>query len=488
MDATDTTTPLSGAFSRLNLTQALGALNDNLIKLIIVFFLVERQGSAAAGTIAALGSAAFVAPFLVFSALAGSLADRLPKQRVIVAVKCLELGIAALAAAASFFGIPPLLYLAVFLLGSHSAFLAPAKYGIIPELVPREGLSRANSRLEMFSFTAIILGTALAPLLVRGSGGRHGVALLAGIGAAAVGLALARTIPAGTAAAPGRSAAFLPTAYLRTLREIRKDGDLLLAVLGSAYFLFVGAFCQLNLLPYGMACLGLSETESGYLFLAAALGIGGGSLLAGRLSGRSVEFGIVPIGAAGLTLASFLLHAAPASLPAVLVIVVLFGVSAGLFIVPLQAFVQLRAPAERRGEVLAASSFLSWAGVLAASALLWLLSGPLGVSPGGCFTFLGAVTLLLTLVTLRVLPDFLLRFAALLVMKLCYRIRVAGAERVPLDGPALMVANHVSWLDALLLIATQQRRIRFVMERAIYSRPPLHAARPTDGSDPGLQP
>ncbi|HEY6873790.1 MAG TPA: acyl-[ACP]--phospholipid O-acyltransferase [Geobacteraceae bacterium] len=473
MNATDTTATLPAAFTRLNLAQALGALNDNLIKLVIVFFLVERQGPAAAGTIAALGSAAFVAPFLVFSALAGSLADRLPKRRVIVAVKCLEVGIASLAAAGLMLGAVPLLYLAVFLLGTHSAFLAPAKYGIVPELVSREGLSRANSRLEMFSFTAIILGTALAPFLVRASGGRHGLALIAAIAVAAAGLALARTIPAGSAAAPGRTPAFLPAAYLRTLREIRKDGYLLLAVLGAAYFLFVGAFCQLNLLPYGMARLGLSETESGYLFLAAAFGIGGGSLLAGRLSGRSVEFGIVPLGAAGLTLASFLLHAAPANLPAVLTLVVLFGVSAGLFIVPLQSFIQLRSPADRRGEVLAASSFLSWVGVLAASALLWLLSGPLGVSPGGCFTFLGAVTLLLALITLRILPDFLLRFVALLVMKLCYRIRVIGAERVPLDGPALLVANHVSWLDALLLIATQQRRIRFIMERAIYGRPPF---------------
>ena len=301
MNTTEPTAAIPPSFTRLNLTQALGAVNDNLIKLIIVFFLVGRQGPAAAGTIAALGSAAFVLPFLLFSALAGSLADRLPKNRVIVGVKLLEVAIASLAAAGLFLGAPPLLYLTVFLLGTHSALLAPAKYGIVPELVTREELSRANSRLEAYSFTAIIGGTALAPFLVQAAGGRHGVAALAGVVVAAAGLGLSRTIPTGEPAAPGRPLAFLPGSYLRTLRGLRGDGYLLLAILGAAYFLFVGAFCQLNLLPYGMARLGLTQEQSGYLFLTAALGIGLGSLLAGRLSGRSVEFGVVPIGAVGLT-------------------------------------------------------------------------------------------------------------------------------------------------------------------------------------------
>ncbi|GFE56643.1 acyl-[ACP]--phospholipid O-acyltransferase [Geobacter sp. AOG1] len=468
-----TTTISPGIFNRLNLTQALGAMNDNLIKLIIVFFLVGRQGPAAAGTIAAIGSAAFVAPFLVFSALAGSLADRYPKQRVIVGVKLLEVGIALLAGVGLFLAVPALLYLAVFLLGTHSALLAPAKYGIVPELVEREELSRANSRLEMFSFMAIIGGTALAPFLVQACGGRHGLASLAGIVVGVAGLLLALSLPTTATAAPGRRLTVMPTSYFRTLRDLRGDGYLLLTVLGAAYFLFVGAFCQLNLLPYGIARLGLSQEESGYLFLAAAFGIGLGSLLAGRLSGRTVEFGVVPIGAVGLTLSAFALHAAPANLPAVLVLVFLFGVSAGLFIVPLQAFIQLRSPADRRGEILAASSFLSWVGVLLASGLLWCLSGPLGVSAGGCFTVLACITLVLSLITLRVLPDFLLRFVALMVMRVCYRIKVMDDRFVPSEGAALLVANHVSWLDALLLIATQQRRIRFVMDRHIYETPVL---------------
>jgi len=466
-------TALPASFRRLNLAQALGALNDNLIKLIIVFYLIGRYGREEAGTIAAVGSAAFVAPFLLFSALAGSLADRLPKPRIVVGVKALEVGIALLAVTGLFLASPPILYGAVFLLGTHSALFAPAKYGVVPELVTREGLSKANSLLEMASFLAIVGGTALAPFLVQLAGGRHGVALLAGVAIAVTGLAIARTLPQTPAVAPERAISFLPTSYWRTLRSLRGDGYLLLAVIGAAYFLFVGAFCQLNLLPYGMKLLGLSEEQSGYLFLAAAIGIGAGSLWAGRLSGRTVEFGVVPIGAVGLTLCSFALASIPTNLVAVLAVVAVFGVSAGLFIVPLQSFIQLRAPADRRGEILAASSFLSWVGVLLASGLLWVLSGPLGFSPGACFTVLGAITLILTAVTLRILPDFLLRFIALAVMRLRYRVTTIDDRHVPVDGGALLVANHVSWLDALILLATQQRRIRFVMEREIYNTPVL---------------
>jgi acyl-[acyl-carrier-protein]-phospholipid O-acyltransferase / long-chain-fatty-acid--[acyl-carrier-protein] ligase len=466
-------TSLSRSFTRLNLAQACGALNDNLIKLLLVFFLVGRSGQEQAGTIAAIGSAAFVLPFLLFSALAGSLADRLPKRRIIVAVKSLEVAIALLAVIGISAASQPILYAVVFLLGSHSALLAPAKYGVVPELVEREQLSRANSRLEMASYLAIVGGTALAPLLLQLAGGRFGVALLAGIAVAVGGLALARTLPATPVAAPGQPFAWSPLVYWRTLRGLRGDGYLLLAVIGAAYFLFVAAFCQLNLLPYGVRYLGLSEAGSGYLFLAAAVGIGAGSFLAGHLSGRDVEFGIVPLGAVGLTVAAFGLHAAPAHLPTVLFLIALFGVSAGLFIVPLQAFIQLRAPADHRGAILAASSFLSWVGALLASGLLWLLSGPLGVSPGGAFSVLGIVTLALSLLTLRILPDFLLRFLALAAMRILYRLEMVNDERVPLEGGALLVANHVSWLDALLLLATQRRRIRFVMEREIYDTPLL---------------
>ncbi len=465
--------PLPGAFTRLNLAQACGALNDNLVKLLLVFYLVSRSSSGQAGTIAAIGSGLFILPFLLFSALAGSLADRFPKQHIVVAVKSLEIGITVLAVLAVAFDSPVSIYTVIFLLGSHSALFAPAKYGVVPELVARDQLSRANSLLEMASYLGIIGGTALAPIMLYLSGGHYTLTLSAGIVIALAGLAFARAVPLTPVADAVRPLAWHPGVYWQTLRGLRSDGYLLLAIIGAAYFLFIAAFCQLNLLPYGMRYLGLSEVGSGYLFFAAAVGIGAGSLLAGHLSGRDVEFGIVPVGAIGLTTAAFLLNAAPASLYIILPLITLFGVSAGLFIVPLQAFIQLRAPAGHRGAILATASFLSWVGVLLASGLLWLLSGPLGVSPGSAFSILGIITLILSLITLWILPDFLLRFIALFTMRFLYRLEIIGDQRVPLEGGALLVANHVSWMDALLLLATQQRRIRFVMEKEIYDTPLL---------------
>jgi acyl-[acyl-carrier-protein]-phospholipid O-acyltransferase / long-chain-fatty-acid--[acyl-carrier-protein] ligase len=463
----------SKSFSRLNATQFLGALNDNILKLLIIFYLIGSHGKEGAGTITAAVGAAFVLPFLLFSAPAGSLADRFAKSRVILAVKVVEVVVTALAAAAFALGSENALYLIVFLMATHSAFFAPAKYGSIPELVPKDELSRANGVMESFTFLAIILGTPLASVLTEFSRGRTWIAALVCLGVAIAGLCSARSIDSPAPTAPIRPVALFPAEILRTVKGIR-DRDLMLAIFGLAYFMFVAAFAQLNLISYGMERLGLSEARSGYLFLAAAMGIGIGSMLAAKLSGRDVEFGIVPLGAAGLTVAPLLLHFAKSGLAASVAIIVVFGIAAGLFSLPLQTFIQFKADPAKRGGVLAASSFINWIAILLASALTWLFSGPMMLSAAQGFAVIGASTLVLTAISLRVLPDFLLRFIALVAVRICYRIRISGGENVPIEGGALLIPNHVTWVDALLLTATSQRRIRFVMERSIYNQPILN--------------
>src|SRR6185369_14675300 len=463
----------TGSFLWLNTTQFLGALNDNILKLLIIFFLIGSQGRANAGAITATIGAAFVLPFLLFSAPAGSLADRFAKSRLIVGVKLLEVAVTALAMVAFALGLENGLYVIIFLMAIHSAFFAPAKYGVIPELVPKDQLSRANGLIESFTFLAIIIGTALASVLTQLVGGRMwiaaGVCLVVALAGLCSALKMSSTQPADIA----RPISLFPADILRTMHGIRHDRHLMLAVMGLAWFMAIGSFAQLNLIGYGMERLGLSEAQSGYLFLAAALGIGLGSLLAAKLSGRDVEFGIVPIGAAGLTLAPLLLHAAPNNLMTCVAIIVIFGLSAGLFSLPLQTFIQFRADPAKRGQVLAASSFINWVGILLASGLTWLFSGPLGLSAAQGFSLIGGMTLLLTVLSFWILPDFLLRFIALVTMRLFYRIRISGAENLPVEGPALLIPNHVTWADALLLTATNQRRIRFVMERSIYNTPLL---------------
>lgn len=474
MNSSDTTNSrLPRSFGRLNATQFLGAMNDNILKLLIIFCLIGVRGADQAGVITATVGAAFVLPFLLFSAPAGCLADRLRKSRIIVAVKAVEVAVTTLAVAAFAMGWHNGLYGVIFMMALHSAFFAPAKYGVIPELTEREQLSRANGLIESFTYLAIILGTVLASALTQAAGGRYWLAALFCLGVALAGLWSAAGMDATPRADATRRVALLPSEILHTVMAIRHDRQLMLAVIGQAYFMFVGAYAQLNLIAYGMQEMQLSQAHSGYLFLAAALGIGGGSLLAAKLSGRDVEFGIVPIGALGLTIAPILLHAVPSRLVSCLLILVLFGVSAGLFSLPLQTFIQFRAEPAKRGEVLAASSFINWLAILLASGLTWVLSGPLGFSAAQGFSTVGVITLLFTLASFWVLPDFLLRFIALVAMRLCYRLRIIGGEHLPVEGAALLIPNHVTWLDALLLTATNQRRIRFVMERRIYNTPLL---------------
>ncbi|MBJ6748978.1 acyl-[ACP]--phospholipid O-acyltransferase [Geomonas anaerohicana] len=469
--STDTTS--SKSFAWLNTTQFLGALNDNILKLLIIFFLIGSHGRAHAGAVTATVGAAFVLPFLLFSAPAGCLADRFPKAKLIVNVKLVEVLVTLLAVAAFALRLEQALYLVAFLMAAHSTFFAPAKYSILPELVAKEELSRANGAMESCTFMAIIVGTGLASGLAQLVDGRFWVAALFCLAIAVAGLCSARLIGKSEHCDANHPVALLPTEILRTIRGVSRDRHLMLAIIGLAWFMFIGAFAQLNLIGYGMERLGLSETHSGYLFLAAALGIGLGSLLAAKLSGRDVEFGIVPLGAAGLTLSPWLLHVLPASLPVSLAVIVCFGISAGVFSLPLQTFIQLRADASMRGEVLAASTFINWIGILFASGLTWLFSGPLGLSAAQGFSIIGALTLALTILSFRILPDFLLRFIALVTMRIFYRLRIIGQDNLPVEGPALLIPNHVTWVDALLLTATCQRRIRFVMERSIYNTPVL---------------
>ncbi|HEB10520.1 MAG TPA: MFS transporter, partial [Spirochaetales bacterium] len=461
---------LSKSFTWLNATQFLGALNDNIFKLLIIFFLIGARGGNDAGIISAVAGAVFVIPFLLFSAASGIIADRISKQRIIVIVKAVEVAVMFLGTAAFFAGSELGLYLILFLMAAQSALFGPSKYGIVPELVRTDQLSRANSYLESFTYLAVILGSALAPMLSQAMSLNYERAAVLCVGIAAVGLLTSFKIEA---TAPAGSTKKVTPFFIRdiweTLKSIRQDRYLFMTVLGSAYFMFIGAFIQINLIPYGMETLKLTQEQSGYLFFAAALGIGTGSFLSGRLSGRNIEFGVVPLGALGLSLSAIALSFVPPKLSTVIIEVLIMGVSAGLYIVPLYSFIQFRSPAAQRGEILAASGFLGWSGVLLASGLVYLLSGPMGIPAAGGFLIIGLITMVLTLITMKVLPDFFARFIVIMITKLCYRIRVIGAENIPMEGPALLVPNHVSWADPVLLTATTQRRIRFVMQREFYN-------------------
>ena len=466
MDHTDR---CSRSFTWLNITQFLGALNDNVFKLLVIFFLVEFLDLDSKTTIAA-ASAIFVIPFLLFSHAAGVLADRLSKRDIIVGAKVLEVVVMVLGCAGIYFAQPWVLFGLIFVMCTQSALFGPSKYGIIPELVGRRALSKANSYLVGLTYLAIILGTFLPSLMlvVLFRDNYIGLAALCVVVAVAGALASLRIERTPAAGGTRRFTPLFVLDTFRSLNRMRADRYLFAAVVGAAYFLFLGAFIQQDILIYGDEILGLGVKESGFLFPIAALGIGLGALLAGRSSGRNIEFGLVPIGAAGLSLCCLLLGMPGIGLVTVLALIFFIGISSGLFIVPLNAFIQYRAPADRRGEVLGAQNFLSFLGVAIAAALFFLLTGKLGLDSDLCFIIVGLLTAVLATVTVIMLPDFLIRFIILVLTRTIYRIRVRGLEHVPTEGPALLTPNHVSRVDALLLAAVFQRRIRFIMARAIY--------------------
>ncbi len=468
----------SKSFKWLNATQFLGALNDNVFQLLVIFFLTSFLSASGdknlQTSIMTTATVVFVLPFLIFSHAAGVLADRFSKRNIIVFSKYLELAIMAggfiaimLPCSAS----AQILYFLIFLMCTQSTIFGPSKYGIIPELVAKEQLSRANSSLVALTYLAIIFGTFLPSLIIdRVFPGNYRALsalclLLAGIG-------VITSIKINHTDAAKNKRPFTPLFVIdifKTMKRISSDRDLFLAVIGSAYFMFIGAFIKLNILLYGQECLGLSMETSGYLFPVAALGIGVGAIMAGKVSGRNIEFGIVPVGAMGLTLSCILLSVNTGSISTTAVLIALIGISSGLFIVPLDAFIQYRSPAANRGEILACQNFLSFTGVAVAAFTLKLLASIFHLSASQSFMVVGILTGLLAVYAVIILPDFLIRFVVVALTKCVYRIRTYGVENVPSHGPALLVSNHVTWVDALLIAATQQRRIRYIMAREIYN-------------------
>ncbi len=461
---------LSRSFVWLNVTQFLGALNDNVFKLMLIYLLGEVMGKEHSAEIVSAAFGLFVVPFLLFSHAAGVLADRISKRTIIVAIKFVEVIIMLMACAAVLMESPVALFVILFLLGCHSTLFSPSKFGIIPELVPAEKLSIANSFIEGLTYMAIIIGTFLPTFFLQTMGGTYVGLVCFCLCLAGVGVVTSFGIEKTPAAGSSKkfSALFLLEIF-KTLKETSKDRRLFLAITGAAYFLFLGAFIQQNALLYGQECLGMNMKESGYLFPMAALGIGAGALLAGKLSGRNIEFGIVPIGAIGLTVACVVLGLMPASVKGALVLITFIGICSGLFIVPLNSFIQYRSPTDRRGEILACTNFLSFLGVALSAGIFILLSGVLGLTAGQCFVAVGVMTGLLALMAIVVLPDFLIRCVTVIITKCFYRINAVGLENLPVDGGVLLVSNHVTWVDALLISATGQRRIRFMMDRHIYN-------------------
>lgn len=446
------------------------AFNDNAFKVIVSLTVLRSVTEESGGLLISLVYATFIIPFLIFSSWAGDLADKYSKRTVVVVMQAYEIFAMLLAAFAFYIGDLPLVLAALFWSGVQSAFYSPGKYGILPESIANEDLSRANGILQGVTNVAILIGTAFGGFALTLFGGSPVYASVACAAFASIGVLFAiqiwRVAPADPLARIGWLNPF--GSVFRTLGKTLPDRRIGAPMVGLAFFYFLGAMMQIALLLlvknvlYAGFAPDFVEARITYFLIALTIGIGLGSLLAGRWSGPKVEVGLVPLGALGT--AFFLLDLgffATTGMRAGIDIFML-GLFAGLFAVPLQAAVQARAPANERGGVIAGSNFLTFAAILAASGVLPLME-KLGFDPKQIMIALGIMTLVAGIGLCVWLAEFFIRFVMWLLTHTVYDITIRGRENVPERGPALFIANHVSFADAILIASCMQRLIRFLM-------------------------
>src|SRR5579862_4772582 len=441
------------SLAMLNITQFLGVINDNLFKLVMAYFLIDTLGKEFASPVLSATGAIYVIPFLLFSSSAGIVADLFSKQKLLVIMKIVEMGIMVIAffafVQASVIGC----YVLLFLLSTHSAMFGPSKYGIIPELVPPEEVSRANGLITSFTYLAIIIGTFLASFLTEITDRRFTLIIIACFAVALGGffssLGIKRTPAQGSQKKMNLLFFRDIFATLRSSTEIR---HLLPAIFGSAFFLFIGGFTQLNIIPYAMQSLNLSEIAGGYLFLVTAVGIAFGSYCAGKASKKRVELGLSCIAGVMMTIFFILIGLTLGGLITVIISLFLIGFFGGIFIVPFDTFIQVNSPDNTRGQMIGAGNFLSFLGVLIASILIYVFPKYFHLSPAGGFTVIGLITLAFTIVQIFLLSDLFLPFISRLFLQPFYRFQPLDTEKMAKDTNTILILEKATWKNAFLLL------------------------------------
>ncbi len=451
-------------------TQFLGAFNDNLYKIVLSLIAVDISAKNGGGSgYLSLVGVVFIFPFLIFSGYSGYLCDVYSKRTVIVVSKSLEAAAMLLAVFALISGSMPFMLSVLFLMALQSTFFSPAKYGIIPEMLPDRDISRANGLLEMTTFLAILLGTSAGSFTysVWKEHLQFIGFILSIIAAAGVftSLGVERVPPSGST----KKFEANPFGEIsKGIKRLHGNKSLFLTVIGISYFWFFGALLQMDVLLLGKEAMGLGDLWIGLLITFLAIGIGLGSIAAGRLSGDNVELGLVPLGSIGIAVFSIILSRSGNSYPQASTALAMLGFSGGLFIVPLNAYLQQKSGRQEKGRLIATNNFLNMSAILLASGALWSLHDIIKLSSASIILLFGILTIAATIYILTVIPDFLVRFILWLFTHTVYRIRIVGEDNIPLSGPALLVSNHVSFADGLLISACIQRFVRFMIHRDYY--------------------
>jgi len=463
---------MSRSFWALMVTQFFGAFNDNLFKLLVSFLVVQWvMDPSRQNMLVNLGGAIFVAPFILFSMAAGRLADRFSKPRVILLTKVWELAVVTAAIISLSAGSIFWMLATLFLLSMQATFFGPAKYGVLPEMLPPEKLSYANGVLNLGTFAGILLGTIAATFLAT----HLGWAKVMLMGASVLGLVAVWFMAPLPPAKTDTAMRWNPIAdFLENWRIIRVDRSLKLGVLAVNYFWFMGAALQLNLVLYAKQMMTLDPWPTGQLIMAVGIGVGLGSYLCGKLSRGKVELGLVPVGSLLMSVFAIDLLWAHASFGRTAFDLFMIGLGGGFYDIPLMALIQWRSPKEDRGRVQATVNLLSFVAILGATVTMALLGSALKFNPAEVFFMLGVGSLIGTSIVYRFVPDAVWRFILYTLTNLLYRIRIVGADHVPVHGPALLISNHLSLADGFLVGGSLSRLVRFLMWRPYYEARPWH--------------
>lgn len=473
-------------------TQFLGALNDNVFKVgfsSLVTYQSAQFSGVDAKTAPFLISAIFILPFVLLSATSGQIADKYDKATLTRFVKTFEIVVMLIGGAGFVTHHAPLLFLCTLLMGVHSTLFGPVKYAYLPQHLEERELVGGNGLVEMGTFVAILIGTIIGGAAAASSSA--GAWLLAGVclAVALAGRATSSRVPLSPASQPDLRINWNPaTETWRNLALARENRTVFLSLLGISWLWFVGATFLTSFFNYAKDVLSGNPDVVTVLLATFSLGIGTGSLLCERLSKRRVEIGLVPLGSIGISVfaldlywasqgvapaehligvAQFLGQARHWRILADLFLLAMFG---GFYSVPLYALIQSRCPSTHRARIIAANNILNaFFMIVSAGMAIGLTS--LGVSIPGIFAITALLNVAVAAYIYSLVPEFLLRFVAWLLVHTFYRIRLVHAERIPEHGAAVLICNHVSYVDAVVIMAESPRPIRFVMDHRIFRSP-----------------
>lgn len=486
------------------ITQSLGAFNDNLFKqslILAILYKLSLEGDRSIWV--NLCALLFILPFFLFSALAGQFGEKFAKDALIRAIKLAEIVIMAIGATGFVTGHLHLMLLALFAMGTHSALFGPVKYSILPQALREEELVGGNGLVEMGTFLAILAGTIGAGVMM--SSGSYAAVVAGGVvGTAVLGYLASRWIPRAAAAAPQMKLDWnIFKQSWATLRlGLGQTPAVSRSIVGNSWFWFVGAIYLTQIPAYAKDWLHGDETVVTLVLTLFSVGIALGSLLCERLSGRKVEIGLVPFGSFGLTLFGLLWWWHSGDVPAgevphdwlallgmgqawwILLSIVGLGVFGGFYIVPLYALIQARTPEDQRARVIAANNILNALFMVVSAIITIVLLSVAKLSIPQLFLVVSLLNVVVNAYIFRIVPEFTMRFLIWLLSHSMYRVEHRDLQCIPDEGPALLVCNHVSFVDALLIGGAIRRPIRFVMYYKIYNLPVLNFVFRTAGAIP----